>query len=210
MENKKRVIMLFSMLLFSMIIMSFSSGAVAQKVVNMTENSGGELTNYQVKLNVTFDSDMVANFSDVYFSNTAGSTNYSFWLTQKVDSLWAEFYVKIPTLTASTVNQMNMHYGGGQTTSLSNYYDAMIWAEDCATLNTTRWNVRTVTNVGVADGLCNLNHASSSWGDFACENAVCNITMEDQQLFGKVHTGVSSLVYFTINKIEYYCRISNF
>lgn len=87
-----------------------------RKAITVTENSGADLTNYQVKITVLYDSDMQADFDDIRFTDENGSDLIDHWLESKTDSTTADFWVEIPTLTASSSKTIYMYYGNGSAT----------------------------------------------------------------------------------------------
>lgn len=82
-----------------------------RQAVTISNGSGGALTNYAVKLAVTYDDDMQADFGDLRFASASAKTYYEYWVESKTDSTSAVVWVKIPSLpTGDTV--IYMYYGG--------------------------------------------------------------------------------------------------
>lgn len=119
-----------------------------KREINITENSGSDLRNYSVAINVTYDSDMLANFSDLRFLNSAESEELGYWIESKSDSNWAYVWVKVPTLTASANTSIYMYYNGSVTATTSNISNAFLWGDDASsnklssyvTSGATSWN----------------------------------------------------------------------
>jgi len=90
-------------------------------------NSGSALTDYQIKLNITFVSGkMNSDFSDLRFTNSSG-TQLSYWSENVVTSTYADIWVKVPVIPASGSETVYMYYGNTtQTSSLSNFTNTMI------------------------------------------------------------------------------------
>jgi hypothetical protein len=80
--------------------------------VVITDTSGSGLTDYQVKVVVPYDFDMKSDFSDVRFLD--GATELSYWLESKTDYVTATFWVKVPSIPASSTATVYMYYGTGQ------------------------------------------------------------------------------------------------
>lgn len=87
------------------------------KEVTITNNVGSTLTNYQVRVNVTYDADMQADFDDIRFRSADGSTALNYWLESKTDSTSAVFWVNVPSLAASTDTVIRMYYGNNSASS---------------------------------------------------------------------------------------------
>ena len=81
-----------------------------RKLITVTENTGSTLTNYQVELTVTYDSDMKNNFDDLRFTNASG-TELDYWIESKIDGDSAAVWVEVDSLTASSDTTIYMYYG---------------------------------------------------------------------------------------------------
>jgi len=99
----------------------FNSSWEYRKEINIKENSGSDVTNYSVPINVTYDSDMNVDFSDLRFVNDAGDEEYYYWIDylDEIDSDHALVYVTIPTITASINTSIWMYYGNSLASSNS-------------------------------------------------------------------------------------------
>jgi len=62
---------------------------IYRKSITVNNSSGSTLTDYQVKIDVTYDSDMQADFDDLIFTTSDGSTLIDYWLESKTDSTTA-------------------------------------------------------------------------------------------------------------------------
>ena len=81
-----------------------------RKNITLTGNTSGVQTDYQLLLNVTYDSDMQSDFDDLRFCNETHKLNS--WLESKVDDSYALVWVEFPTTPANGVNQTYyMYYG---------------------------------------------------------------------------------------------------
>jgi prepilin-type N-terminal cleavage/methylation domain-containing protein len=85
-------------------------GWTKRKTVTVS-NSGSTLTDYQVKLSVTYDSDMQSDFDDLRFS-TASGTILNYWIESYTASTSAVVWVKVPTI-ANPSTDITMYYGNG-------------------------------------------------------------------------------------------------
>ncbi len=104
-------------------------------------NTGDTLMNYQVAINVTYDSDMQSDFDDIRFIDNDDTTELSYWLQEKVDSEWAYFWVKIPSIPALDTKDIYMYYDNPVETSKSDGDNTFLFFDDFLgdTLNTTKW-----------------------------------------------------------------------
>ncbi|MCX6752377.1 MAG: DUF2341 domain-containing protein [Candidatus Nomurabacteria bacterium] len=85
------------------------------------DNTGNSniLTNYQVQISVTYDSDMQADFDDIRFTDSDGTTLIDYWLEIKTDSSSATFWVEVPIISASSNKIIYMYYGNSSVSSTS-------------------------------------------------------------------------------------------
>lgn len=79
-----------------------------------------DLTGYQVQLNVEYDSDMIADFSDLRFTDSDCQTLIPHWVESYVASDSAVVWVKVPAIPASSTTTIYMYYGNPSATSESN------------------------------------------------------------------------------------------
>lgn len=94
--------------------------------------TGTALTDYQVSMNITYDSDMQADFDDIRFANgtcTNAGTELSYWIEQKVDSSWAQTWIKVPSVAASGNTTLAMYYNAS-VASGSNINNTMVFGDD--------------------------------------------------------------------------------
>jgi len=126
-------------------------------------NSMTEQTNYQVRIPVTYDEDMQADFDDLRFTNSAG-TSLDYWLENKVDSTSAIIWVEVDTLTAGGDTLIYMYYGNGSSTSSSSGYDTFILFDDfTADTLDPRWTVGGTNVYTLSNDRLNLGPGSSGW-----------------------------------------------
>lgn len=71
----------------------------------------------KVILNITYDSDMLSNFSDIRFYDSDDATKLSYYIFDKVDGSWAEVLVNGTWTTTKTIY---MYYGNSSAVSESN------------------------------------------------------------------------------------------
>jgi len=85
-------------------------------------NTGSTLTNFQVSLNITYDSDMTYNFADIRFTyyNGTSETQIPYWLESYQANSWAKVWVKVPRLNSGS-NTVYVYYGNSTLSSASNF-----------------------------------------------------------------------------------------
>ena len=92
--------------------------------INITENSGTTLRNYQVPINLTpttfnYSRSLVSGGGDLRFTTTSGTLcNYwvETWNTGGTSTIW----VAVPNLSASSTTSIYMYYGNSGVTAASN------------------------------------------------------------------------------------------
>jgi len=122
-------------------------------------NSGSLLTNYQAKITVAYNAHMKTDFSDIRFTAGDGSTVLSYWLESKTDSTTADFWVKIPTVSAGGTT-IFMYYGNSSAVTASDGEDTFIFFDDFSTSpldpakwTSAKWGSATLT---ISGGLASL------------------------------------------------------
>lgn len=87
-------------------------------------------TNLQVKLTVPFDADMQADFDDLRFTDSSGTTSIDYWIESVTASTDATVWVEVPELSAGGTTTLYMYYdnssaldGGVGTTTFALFDD---------------------------------------------------------------------------------------
>jgi len=123
--------------------------------VNTTTN----LTDYQIALNITYDSDMNTDFSDIRFTDTNDNL-LPYWIEDKVDSSWAYVWVK-GNWTTNNGTQLYLYYGNSEATSESNATTTMSFYDDFDDNDISDWTIAdgsfTVTNGYLENGDSNTD-----------------------------------------------------
>ncbi|PVX27674.1 MAG: hypothetical protein CW716_01045 [Candidatus Bathyarchaeum sp.] len=78
-----------------------------------------ELTGYQIQLNVQYDSDMNADFSDLRFTDSDAQTPIPYWIESYAASSSAAVWVKTSTIPAASTTTVYMYYGNPSAASES-------------------------------------------------------------------------------------------
>jgi len=81
-------------------------------------NPGSDLTDYQVKVDVTYGADMQPDFDDIRFVDSDDSTELSHWRESYTASTSAIFWVKVPSVPSGN-KTIYMYYGNAAASSAS-------------------------------------------------------------------------------------------
>lgn len=73
--------------------------------------SASDLTDLQVPINLSYNSAMQSDFSDIVFA-TASGTEVPFWIEEKTDSQWAYIWLRVPQIAALGNAQLFVYYHG--------------------------------------------------------------------------------------------------
>ena len=126
-SNKPLAGIILLVLISLVFLASFSSAwwtPCYYRPITITEQSGNTLTDYQVAINITYDSDMQSDFDDLRFTwlNTSNNeeVEISYWIESKVDGSWAYVWVKVPEIPANDNATVYVYYGNPSATSESN------------------------------------------------------------------------------------------
>jgi len=128
--------------------------------INVTEGSGSTLTDYAIRLNVTYDNNMESSFDDLRFLNASETGMLDYWIQQKTDGVEAIVWVEVDTIPASTQTEIYMYYAAiTDVDSLSNITATFPMGDDFNALDTGVW---TAVNTGTgqqtfSDGILNTS-----------------------------------------------------
>jgi len=91
-----------------------------KRPINLSVSSGSTPKGYQVKLNITYDSDMQTDFDDLRFVNGSENTELPYWVEEKSNGEWAVVWVKVDQNITTDNYTIYMYYGNPSATSESN------------------------------------------------------------------------------------------
>lgn len=89
-----------------------------RKLMNISNNTESELTDYQVLVNVTHDPEMQPDFDDIRFTDIDGATSISHWMESYTESASAKFWVRVPSIPPGST-MIWMYYGNSSANSAS-------------------------------------------------------------------------------------------
>ncbi len=128
----------------------------------ITITSTKSLTDYQMNINVSYDSHMQTNFNDIRFTTQNGTTSLSYWIESKIDSSWASVWVKVPTLSVGS-NTIYLYYGNPSVSSASNGNTTFILFDDFnGGYDTSKWTTGGPGTVGTSNGKLWINNTGTS------------------------------------------------
>jgi hypothetical protein len=110
-------------------------------------NPGSALTDYQVRVDVTYDADMQPDFDDIRFRDSDGSTELSHWRESYIASTSAIFWVKVPSVPAGA-KTIYMYYGNDAASSASDGDATFIFFDDFSG-DLSKWNIHIDTDVAI-------------------------------------------------------------
>lgn len=123
-------------------------------------NSSSVLTDYQVAINVTYDSDMQPDFDDIRFTNEGEAVSLDYWIESKVDSSWVYVWVEVDPIDTNNGTQAYMYYGNSTINSGSDIANTFIFGDDFSGTLTDKWNIfGTALNSG---GICTIT-GGTAW-----------------------------------------------
>lgn len=183
---------------------------VLSKTVTVNNASGSAQTDYQVRVPITWETDMRTDFGDVRFPDAA-----AFWIDPDsiVAGVSATAWVKMASLAAASVD-IDLEYGGGLTTTTGDgeatfelwddfsaggtTFDAGKWALDKSSgyqravmdeFRTTRKVATLDSNGGNVQGICINNNILYAVEDGASESVDATIHRYDISAVPEIKTG---------------------
>ena len=114
---------------------------VAKKTIILTGNTSGAQTDYQILLNITWETGMQSDFDDLRFTNETHKLDA--WLESKVDNSYALVWVEFPTTPVNGMTQNYwMYYGNTGAASDWNGVATFLFFDDfeSGSLDTLKWD----------------------------------------------------------------------
>ncbi|MEM2954914.1 MAG: DUF2341 domain-containing protein, partial [Candidatus Nanoarchaeia archaeon] len=100
-----------------------------------------DLTDYQVSFNLTYDTRMQLDFSDIRFTDFNGY-EIPYWIEEKQDGSWAKVWLKIPFMPANNITNFTCYFGNKTPVSSASNGNAVFEFFDDfndSILNTSKW-----------------------------------------------------------------------
>lgn len=137
------------------------SGWGYRRLVNVSENSGTALSDYQVLIPVVYDSDMKADFSDLRFTDSDGSTLLSYWIEDYTPSTSASVWVQVLSIPAGGMKTIYMYYGNPAVGSVDDVDATFFFHDDFS--SDAKWTSSDLTYLYVAGGVLSVNIGSTEY-----------------------------------------------
>jgi len=103
------------------------------------------LTNYQVFINVTYDSDMQPDFDDLRFTwyneTSEEEVRIDYWLDTRVDSEYALIWVEVPEIRGSGEEVLHLYYGDPDAASESHGEETFDFFDGFSTDTTADYDI---------------------------------------------------------------------
>ncbi|OYT63833.1 hypothetical protein B6U67_01825, partial [Methanosarcinales archaeon ex4484_138] len=99
--------------------------------INNTGNAN-DLDYYQVNINITYDSDMNSDFSDIRIVNDTADATVPYWIESKVDGSWANVWFNCTHIPASSWlnDTYYLYYNNSGATNASDGYSTFLFFDD--------------------------------------------------------------------------------
>jgi len=135
------------------------SGWQYRKKITIQENAGQSLTNYQIRLTIHYgsgidggsdiylDSKCKTDFGDIRFTKDDGETLLDYWMEEKVDSDYAVFWVKVPSIPANGTTDIYIYYGKSDAAYAGSGYDVFEFFDDFVE-DISGWEIRAASGDG--------------------------------------------------------------
>ena len=81
-----------------------------RKRITITNPNSSDLTNYPVRLEIAYESDMQSDYDDLRFTDSSGTTTIPYYI-EDTTSATATVWAKVPTLTGSANTNIFIYYG---------------------------------------------------------------------------------------------------
>ena len=118
--NRKVFFFVFLFLVMSICITTAYS-PTHYRPIHINNTGGSEQTYYQVPLNITYDSDMKNDFSDIRVKNESSGEFVPYWIEDKVNGSWCKLWFNATSIPANSWcnDSYRLYYGDPSTTSAS-------------------------------------------------------------------------------------------
>jgi hypothetical protein len=116
-----------------------------RKAITVTESSGAALTDYQVKIDLSYEPSMLPDFGDLRFTNASGSL-LDYWLESKTDGDSATVWVEVDDIAASADTVIYMYYSNPSASSASDGASTFIFFDDFSG-DLSQWEIQSASGV---------------------------------------------------------------
>ena len=127
--------------------------------------SAGAGTDYQVRIPVTYNSHMQADFDDIQFTDNDMITPLDYWRESYIASTSAVFWVEVFDDLGSNQN-ISMYYGNSDVSSLSNGETTFLFYEDWSSQSKDDWTIP----AGQEGGQTTYSPTDATHGGYVAKN----------------------------------------
>ncbi|TET53964.1 MAG: DUF2341 domain-containing protein, partial [Actinobacteria bacterium] len=146
----------------------FDTAWTRRAPITIDNSTASSLTDYQVRIDVPYNSAMNADYSDLRFTDSDGTTQLNFWLEQS-NINGADVWVKVPSIPASSSKDIYVYYGNAGAISESNGDGTFLFFDDFedGTIDTTKWmEIDSGSYIGETGGKLTFNLKNNlSWAN---------------------------------------------
>ena len=141
--------------------------------ITITTTGTSSPANYQVKLNISYESEMQTDFDDIRFTNSSNG-EIAYWIESKVDSNYANVWVNLSDGIADPVSDtIWMYYGNNVVSEGSNGVDTFLQYQGSTSIDFKLANVAGSSNMKMRVRYTKGNNTveylgtsnSAGWGD---------------------------------------------
>lgn len=174
-----------------------------KKEILVQNNVARVLGNFSVLIDLTYDTDMKSDFSDIRFLDQGEQTELSYYIKNKSDSTMAQIEVKIPILNASINTSIYMYYGNAGASTTSNGTNVYLIFDDFSyslvgitSGNNPNWNSASGTWYANGSDL-RLDDGGASWKELNNASSIgkTNISVEAKMYIPTTSTDINHGVY---------------
>ena len=132
----------------------YNNSWTRRKLIAVVNNTASALSNYQVQISVTYDSDMQADFEDLRFTSSNGTTLIDHWIETYTASTSATVWIEVPSISASDTLYVFMYYGNSGASTASNGDNTFTFFDDFsgASIDSSKWTETDSTGWSVVSG----------------------------------------------------------
>ncbi len=185
--------------------------------ITISNASGGDLTDYQVRVDVAYDGDMQSDFDDLRFTAGDGTTEIPYWIESKTDGSNAVVWVKVSSVPTAGAT-IYMYYGNASATDAGDGFAVFDLFDDFSDLdysNGTSWTNVNNWGSGSLDASSgelriyqNSDSGNSAWTGSTTVNGVWQMRFKLGHIGGCSNTRM--IWYFMREGSDYYAvRIQN-
>jgi len=154
-----------------------------RKPITITEQSGNNLTNFQVAINISYDSGMQSDFDDLrftYYNTTTGNeTEIPYWIESYSASNWCYVWVNVTYIPANGNATIYIYYGNMEVSNNSDINSVFDLYDDFVNLNkwddqSSGYGSATTTTIDGKSVLQLYTGTDYSWGAVSSKNTLPN------------------------------------